>query len=75
MEVQLVDSEGNELEDILVGYPSILTLEQLTEVLQISKNNARIKLQTGEIRAMKVGRLWRIPKAWLIEAINSGKSL
>lgn len=39
----------------------LLTLEELCETLIIGKNTAYILLQTGEIKAFRTGRIWKIP--------------
>ncbi len=40
----------------------ILTVEELMEVMYIGKNTAYQLLQSGEIRAFRIGRVWKIPK-------------
>ena len=40
----------------------ILTVEELMELLYIGKNTAYQLLNSGEIRAFRIGRVWKIPK-------------
>lgn len=39
---------------------NILTVEQVAEELKISKRKALSLCRTGEIKAVKVGKFWRI---------------
>jgi len=40
----------------------ILTVEELMELLYIGKNTAYRLLKSGEIRAFRIGRVWKIPR-------------
>lgn len=40
----------------------IITLEEMCEILHIGKNTAYHLLNTQEIQAFKIGRLWKIPR-------------
>lgn len=44
-------------------YDDILTLEGFMEMLSIGRNKAYELLGSGEIKALKFGKIWRIPKA------------
>lgn len=44
----------------------VITVEKLMELLYIGKNTAYKLLNSGEIRAFKIGKVWKIPK----EAVN-----
>jgi excisionase family DNA binding protein len=53
----------------------ILTVEEMMEVLYIGRNYAYKLLNSGDIKAFKVGKSWRIPKKSLEEYIlNKCKS-
>lgn len=43
-------------------YEDLLNVEELCEILGIGKNVAYEILNTGEIKAFKTGRIWKIPK-------------
>jgi excisionase family DNA binding protein len=47
----------------------ILTVEELMELLYIGKNTAYQLLKSGEIRAFRIGRVWKIPKEAVSEYI------
>lgn len=56
------------------NYDDILTVEQLMEILSIGRNKAYELLNSGEIKAFKIGRVWKIPRQMLDEYIvNSSK--
>ena len=44
----------------------ILTIEELMELLYIGKNTAYKLLKSGEIKAFKIGKVWKIPR----ESVN-----
>lgn len=57
--------------DLLAGYPDILTPEQVADILQISAYTVRQMLREGQIRALKTGKLWRIPLGQLRRFIKA----
>ena len=44
----------------------ILTIEELMELLYIGKNTAYQLLKSGEIKAFRIGKVWKIPR----ESVN-----
>ena len=56
---------------MLQGYPDVLNIEQVCEILKISAKTVSAKtgyrlLKDGTIQSLKVGRSYRIPKAHLV---------
>ena len=47
----------------------ILTVEELMELLNIGKNTAYTLLDSGEIKAFRIGRMWKIPRKSVYEYI------
>ena len=47
----------------------ILTVEEFAELLYIGRNTAYKILNSGEIRAFKIGKSWKIPKDAVSEYI------
>ena len=43
-------------------YNDILTVDELCEVLNIGKNTAYKLLKNGDIKSIKIGRVYKIPK-------------
>ena len=59
MENQIQRSEhGNAIcgVEMFQGYPDVLNLEEMSELLQISTKTGRLLLNNGEIRSFRIGR-------------------
>ena len=41
---------------------SLITVEELCEVLMIGKNAAYQLLRLGKIKCFRIGRIWKIPR-------------
>ena len=52
------------------SYPDILSVKQLCEILDIGKNTAYRLLQSGEIKSIKIGKVYKIPKKEVFKYIN-----
>ncbi|NTZ20970.1 DNA-binding protein [Paenibacillus sp. JMULE4] len=50
-------------------YDDIITVEELLEMLQIGRNTAYRLLGTGQIKSVRIGRKYRIPRESVIEYI------
>ena len=50
----------------------MLHVKELAEVLSISQNTAYALVRSGQIRSIRTGRIYRIPKDALIEYLNKG---
>lgn len=57
------------------NYDDILTVEEACEALKIGFNAIYGLLNTGKLRGYRNGRVWRIPKAALVEYIQSSSKL
>jgi excisionase family DNA binding protein len=49
-------------DDVLKDYPDVLTPKDIKKILGISVNRVYELLGSGEIHAIRIGRLYRIPK-------------
>lgn len=47
---------------MLYNRDEIITIEEMCEILHIGKNTAYRLLNTQEVQAFKIGRLWKIPR-------------
>ena len=47
---------------MLNKYNDILTVEELCDVLRTGKNTAYKLLKSGEIKSIKIGKVYKIPK-------------
>ena len=52
------------------NFDDILTVEEACEALKIGYNAMYELLYTGKLRGYRNGRVWRIPKAALVEFIR-----
>ena len=52
------------------SYDDVLTVEGACEALKIGYNAIYGLLNTGKLRGYRNGRVWRIPKAALVEFIR-----
>lgn len=50
--------------------PDVVTVNELCEMLDISKKLAYRILNSQDIRSVKVGRIYRIPKAAVIDYLT-----
>lgn len=57
---------------MLKNYKDILSVEDLCEILSIGKNTAYRLLKSGEIKSVRIGKVYKIPKETLIKYIVSG---
>ena len=40
----------------------LITVEELCEILMVGKNTAYKLLSTGELKAFRINRVWKIPR-------------
>ena len=53
--------------EYLKQYGDVLTFKQLQEVLNLSRNKTYELLQTKQIKSIRIGSLYRIPKKYLAD--------
>lgn len=58
---------------MLNDYPDIMTVSQVAEALRIGKNSAYLLVKNHEIGSKRLGRKYLIPKACVIDYIQSAK--
>ena len=63
-----MSNEGKSVE--VVSYPEVLLLEDLMQILHISRRSAKKLLTSGAIKAIKIGKFYRIPRPCLEEFMN-----
>ena len=57
------------------SYDDILNVEEACEALKIGYNAMYELLNAGKLRGYRNGRVWRIPKAALVEYIQNSSKL
>lgn len=55
---------------MLNKYPDVLNVKQLCEVLDIGKNTAYKLLKSGNIKALRIGVVYKIPKREVIKYLT-----
>lgn len=48
---------------------SLVTIDELCEILMIGKNTAYSLLKNGAIKSFKINRIWKIPRSSINEYI------
>lgn len=56
-------------------YNDLVTTEELCEMLSIGKNAAYTLLSSGQLKAFRHNRVWKIPKQGVIEYIMKQSKL
>ena len=51
----------------------LLTLQEVSETLRVSKSTVRRMIDRRELRAVRVGSQIRVPRNWLIAYLKSGR--
>ena len=51
--------------------PDVLDVQQMSDFLGISTKTGYQLLKAGTIRSFKIGRIYKVPKLYLIEYLNS----
>lgn len=52
-------------------YPDIVSVEQMTEMLNVGRNTAYKLLSNGSIKSIRIGRVHKIPKQSVISYLNN----
>ena len=60
----------NKMSAALRGYPELLNVENIQEILHISRTTAYALLKSGELKSRKIRHNYRIPKTYLLEYLN-----
>ena len=80
-EMILIPKEEQEMYDDYENmrrYDDVLTVNDLMDYLAIGKNTAYRLLRAKKIKAIKIGRIYKIPKANVqkfVQAANGGKNI
>ena len=58
------------MKKIFSNYPDVVSITDLMKMLNIGRNTAYSLLQNGEVKSIKVGKQYRIPKRFIIEYLE-----
>ena len=53
------------------NYPDVLEPEEVRHILGIGRNAVYDLLKSGKLKSLKIGKLYRIPKAYLLGFIGA----
>lgn len=56
--------------DTIENLPTVLHVKDLVPLLSISQNTAYALVRSGQIRSIRIGRTYRIPKEAVLEYLN-----
>ena len=57
------------IQDVFKEYPDVVSIEQLQTMLHIGRNAAYKLVNTGEIKTIRIGKRYIIPKASVISFV------
>ncbi len=52
---------------MFLDYPDVVSVEQLQEMLNVGKNTAYKLINDGDIKSIKIGRTYKIPKQFVAD--------
>lgn len=52
-------------------YPDVVTVKELCYMLQIGKNTAYDLLKNNKIKSIRIGKVHKIPKSYVIKYLHS----
>lgn len=56
--------------DLLYNYPEMLDVATIAKFLQVTPKTVRKHIDNDDIPAIKVGKLYRIPKEWVLNLLT-----
>ena len=51
-------------------YADLISVEELCEILRISRNAAYQLLSSGDLKCFRMGRIWKIPRQGVLDHIR-----
>ena len=55
------------MEGVFDSYPDVVSVEEIRQMLRIGKNAVYALLKDGEIKSIKVGKRYIVPKKYVVE--------
>ena len=55
------------MEGVFDSYPDVVSVEEIQQMLRIGKNAVYTLLKDGEIKSIKVGKRYIVPKKYVVE--------
>ncbi len=57
---------------IFLGAFTLYTIEQISEILKVTKRTVYNYIKSNDLKAVKIGKYWRVKHSDLEEFINTG---
>ena len=57
----------------IIDYPDVLTVEEASEILGVCTKTVYTMIKKGDLKKQNVGRLFRIPKSYIIAYLGIEK--
>lgn len=54
----------------LTDYPDVLTPEEVQSFLSVGRNTVYNLLKSGDLQSIRIGKLYRIPKPYLLQYLS-----
>lgn len=61
------------MKTLLLNYPDVMTVEQVQNLLQIGRTTMYKLIHNNEIKFIRVGKNYRIPKKYLTDFLSYGR--
>ena len=58
------------MEGVFDSYPDVVSVEEIQQMLRIGKNAVYTLLKDGEIKSIKVGKRYIVPKKYVVEFLK-----
>lgn len=62
--------QKNAIRFMFKNYPDVMSIDDMCKALSIGKKTGYYLLQTGQIKCLKIGRAYRIPKINILEYLQ-----
>lgn len=62
--------QKNAIRFMFKDYPDVMSIDDMCKALSIGKKTGYYLLQTGQIKCLKIGRAYRIPKINILEYLQ-----
>ena len=59
------------MDTLLKDYPEMLDVATVAKLLRVTPKTIRKHIEKDDIPAIKVGKLYRIPKEWFLNYLNT----
>ena len=56
---------------MLEKYDDVLSVKEVQQILKVGRNRAYALIANGEIRSIRLGKIYKIPKAYLIDFLSA----